>query len=165
MKQFYTYIAIAILISIISCSESQNNKNENENLLNNIYGSDTLIIEARFADCGEWGGHKERFEIYRKNDNNLSVHYSRDTVNCPDPSYFNRRIVEEWSGKLSKEDQLTVIKFINELITMSFKDEGECNTANYYSITRRNKKLNMEYHNFTRDWKGFINFRNTLKNQ
>jgi hypothetical protein len=161
MKQIMIYFTILILF--FSCSECQNKDSENKNLLQNIKGTDTLTIEAKFADCGEWGGHIERFDIFRKNDNTL-IHYSRDTINCPDPSCFNRRIVEEWSNELSEKGQMMIIYFIHELINKSFNNEAISNAGNFYSVKRNFGHLNIGYIYYNRDWKGFENLKNSLKN-
>jgi hypothetical protein len=157
-------LLIILLFLTISCSKTPLKNTEIKNLLQNIKDTDTITIEAKFADCGEWGGHIERFDILRKNDNTLSVHYSRDTVNCPDPSCFNRRIIEEWINKLSDKDQVLIINFIHELIDKSFNNEGISNAGNFYSVKRNFGHLNIGYINYNKDWKGFENLKNSLKN-
>ena len=46
-------------------------------------GSKTrLIIYANFDECGEWGGHTEKFEIFSKRDKEFYANYTRTKVDC-----------------------------------------------------------------------------------
>jgi hypothetical protein len=160
MRHFF--IIIIITISFAKCIDVQNKKNENQNLLDNIYGTDTLSIKAWFADCGEWGGHEERFDIFRKNEDSLGIHYLKDTVNCSGPRYFNKSIVNEYYKNLDNKEQMAIIVFIEELICKSFNDEGISNAANSYFVTRKVGDLNIVYHNYRRNWNEFEKLKNNL---
>lgn len=152
MKQLTLFIAT--IACIISCSKSDNSSDKNKYLFENIHGTDTLKIKAKYSDCGEWGGHFECIDIYRSDNNKLTLHYQRDTVNCPDPSLFNRRIIDEWKKELSAEDQDHIMNFINDLTKRTFIDEGISNAGDYYVIKRSTGSLTIEYSNYNRDWTG-----------
>ena len=159
-------IYFSFIIFIISCSNIHKNEDKTREFFKNIIGEDTLTIQARFADCGEWGGHHERLDIYRKVDGNLWIHYLKDSVTCPDPTFFNRHLVNERNDKLTEEGQLAVYDFINEILDRSLNtDEGIGNAANSYIVTRKFDNLNIEYHNFNLNWTGFDKLKMKVNNR
>lgn len=155
-------LLISTLSFFVSCSNSNNKSDEKLNLLDNIYGNDTLTIKVLFADCEEWGGHTERMDIYRKDNKTLMLNYQKDTVNCPDPDKFDRKIIDKWTTELSETNQVDILNFIHELTDMSFKDEGISNASNYYIINRNISNLKIEYSNYGMDWSGFKDLKSKI---
>lgn len=144
---------LLFLMMISSCSEIQNNS-ENGIRLINAFNPDTLTIEAQFADCGEWGGHIERIDIYQTN-NSVVALFTKDTVKCPDPANTNRNMIHESTLNLSEEDQIDVVNFLQELMKRSFQDEVVNHAGNYYQASRSNGELFIRFNNYHMDWTGF----------
>lgn len=79
------YLLLLFIILMISCNKTE--KNENIDFFQSVdlgaYGSKTrLIIYANFDECGEWGGHKETFEIFSKKNEQFYAKYTRTKVDC-----------------------------------------------------------------------------------
>lgn len=144
---------------MLSCTENGSEKSGSG--LDNLRGSDTLILRGHFADCGEWGGHHEVIRIYRQ-DNVLHATYERDTMKCPDPSYFDRRIVERLNGKLDQAKQQRVVTYLQELTERSFLDEGISNAGDAYVATRERMGLELVYRNYHQDWNRFAELKQSL---
>ncbi len=147
------------LVCLLSCSRSGSEKSGQG--LDNLRGSDTLILRGHFADCGEWGGHHEVIRIYRQ-DNALRATYERDTVKCPDPSYFNRRIVESLEGQLDQSMEKRIVAYLQSLTERTFLDEGISNAGDVYAATREDMGLELVYRNYNQNWNGFAELKRSL---
>ena len=86
-------------------------------LLGHLYYADTLILSAQFADCGEFGGHKEYLKIYsyKKKYNCL---YLNKKIDC-DKSYTDFVQVDSTLFELSKVDQEHILNYMNDLMRIS----------------------------------------------
>lgn len=82
-----------VFIAFVCCQkevEKQTNATRNKAAIDffepadlGAFGSDVrLIIYANFDECGEWGGHKERFEIFAKKNQAFYAKYTRTKVDC-----------------------------------------------------------------------------------
>jgi hypothetical protein len=131
--------------------------------LDNLRGSDTLVLMGHFADCGEWGGHHEVIKIFRQ-DKSLLATYERDTVKCPDPSYFDRRIVDRLDGKLDRTKERLVVAYLQEMVERSFLDEGISNAGDVYVAIREGMGLELVYRNYHQNWNGFVELKRSLFN-
>ncbi len=132
--------------------------------LGGISGSDTLFIEGHFDDCGEWGGHSEKMRVFRTKDGTLHAAYERDTVNCPDPSLFNRRVVDRKEADLNEEQEAHVVSFIQEAVAKSLEEDYFGHAGNTYVVTR----LPLEFrglqvvHVTESKWPAFENLKKSL---
>ncbi len=147
------------MVCLLSCSKGVGDASRFG--LDNLKGSDTLVLKGRFADCGEWGGHQEVIRIYGQ-DNGVYAMYERDTVKCPDPSYFDRRIVERLSGELDQAKQQRVVAYLQELTERTFHDEGISNAGDSYTATRERMGLELVYRNYHQDWNRFTELKQSL---
>lgn len=153
------FVSSVVALCMFSCSQQSTEKTVSG--LDNLRGSDTLVLMGRFADCGEWGGHREVIKIFRQ-ENGLLATYERDTVKCPDPSYFDRRIVERLSGELDQAKQQRVVAYLQELTERTFYDEGISNAGDSYTATRERMGLELVYRNYHQDWKRFAELKLSL---
>lgn len=156
----------SLLAIIVACTDNRNgldddNKSGSEEVLGNLYGADTLTIKAQFSDCGEWGGHSERIDIYR-DDISLVALYRRDTVNCPNPALFNRRLIETSTLPLSDEDQKDVIHFLKAILESSFREPGISHAGSYYSVSKSGGELKINYHHMYGEWDGFEELKKSI---
>ena len=145
-------LIILIPLTIFACKPTIKNEN---NLLENVYGNDTLKIDAHFSECGEWGGHHETFRIFRNENKVLMFNFQKDTVNCLDPSNFNKRILEEQINILTKDDEIAVLKYIQLAASESFKNDGLGHSSNSYKVSRNYEKLLINFCDNSDDWMGF----------
>lgn len=66
----------------------------------------------------------------------MHAEYVRDTVNCPDPALFNRRVIEQKGADLTEEQQALVVAFIQELVKRSLEGTHFGHAGNAYVVTR-----------------------------
>ena len=83
-------------------------------------------------------------------------------MKCPDPSYFDRRIVERLNGKLDQAKQQRVVTYLQELTERSFLDEGISNAGDAYVATRERMGLELVYRNYHQDWNRFAELKQSL---
>lgn len=148
-----------LTLCLFSCSQSPTEQAASG--LGNLRGSDTLVLMGRFADCGEWGGHHEVIKVYRT-DTALRALYERDTVKCPDPSYFNRRIVERSEARVDPLMEQHIVAYLKDLTERSFVNEGISNAGDAYVATRERMGLELVYRNYNQHWKGFVDLKRSL---
>ncbi|HXB42354.1 MAG TPA: hypothetical protein VNZ49_17580 [Bacteroidia bacterium] len=126
-------------------------------LIVNLKQGDTLALFAEFADCGEWGGHRENIIIVKK-DNDLLATYYKDTVDCDslpiNSLNLKRKNVVEKSKLLTSTDRNRIIKYIDNLkIACKKKESPQSNSANSFRLY--SKGVLMWYTNWQKDWKEF----------
>jgi len=85
------------------------------------HGSKTRIfINSKFSECGEWGGHEEKMELYAKEDKNFYLDYKRYKVNCDDvPKLYGKpefqKLDTEKTILLDNTKKRAIIKYISDL--------------------------------------------------
>lgn len=130
--------------------------------LDSISEGDTIQLKVSFSDCGEWGGHIEHIRIYKSLKYGRTISYTRDTVNCPNPEKFNRRIIESWERKLSKSDQKAFLSFINSLKNMAMEERHSAQYGTNYQLRRTNDETLLEYFDITEKWQAYNEFRYSI---
>jgi hypothetical protein len=145
-----TLISILIPLFLISCSDKeivkeidQKEKYSFDNILS-YNNEDTIFIKSQFADCGEWGGHKELIKIYRSERKIKLVYIKYKVKNCGDTDDLGsiiqtKDIIDNFV--LSNSQQLSVMNYINNLMKLKFIDPEFGNSGNYFSIEDSKEKL------------------------
>lgn len=123
---------------------------------------DTLVLGASYADCGEWGGHTEVMKIFRRKGEAFRIVYKRDTVNCPDPALFNRRIVEHKEDWLTPEQGNKVVSYVQEIAQLALQNEIGSNAGNVFCVSRKDIGLELHYSNHSLDWRGFDDLKRSV---
>jgi len=157
-------LKIPLLISILlflftGCKSDPDIDN---NIFDGIAKRDTLTIEALYRDCGEWGGHKERIKIFL-NDVHLTVQFQKDSVNCLDPSSFNRHIIEQWTKEVTVRNQEDILDFLHATLNRSLKTETYCRNSNSVKVNWNSAKLVIKQYNCGFNWTGFKDLKEKLK--
>ena len=93
-----------------------------QRILGNVMGLNRLELTASFDECGEWGGHDEKFDIYRE-DKILFVEYIQDIVDCKDPYAENRKIAERKTLQLNETHEKAIVNYLNSLLEIGLKME------------------------------------------
>ena len=102
--------------------------------------------------------------VFRTKDGTLHAAYERDTVNCPDPSLFNRRVVDRKEADLNEEQEAHVVSFIQEAVAKSLEEDYFGHAGNTYVVTR----LPLEFrglqvvHVTESKWPAFENLKKSL---
>ncbi len=47
-----------------------------------------FLIEARFSECGEWGGHSEKINLYSDSNLNIYAWYQVYSYNCDSLDFY-----------------------------------------------------------------------------
>ena len=131
------------------------------------YGSDTrLIIYANFDECGEWGGHKESFEIFSKRDTAFYAKYTKTKVNCEtlgelygkpefQKPYINKEI------KLSRKEKLTINDYLSSLLKSKIKEHFSGNAGKNFGVIKTDSTFNIDV--YDHDPENLENYNNLLK--
>ena len=135
-------------------------------LFGSLY-SDTLILLAEYADCGEWGGHREWLKIHRDKEI-TKVIFVYDSVVCryknEGKKYFQ---TEKSVYTINKSLQQEIIYYLFDLNRMTLLDqEMLANAANSYQAYIKSGSdlpLLLEYEISFIDWSFRWNHFQTLK--
>ncbi len=151
----------------IGCSERQPDKTTTEKFENEITGqirnlwrTDTLTLFARYDECGEWGGHIETFKIYNKSNTDLWFDYRRDTVDCSGDIHGSRKWINNFSDKLTNDNQKKIIEYIHDMLDESFKEKFIMHSGQYFSISNSDSTIIIA--NYVPRHEGFLKLRRQL---
>jgi hypothetical protein len=100
-----------------------------------------LSIEARFSECGEWGGHKEEIVIYADSSETFHADYRVFPYNCDSLSYYignkNLKPVISKTVTIQEKDKKAIIAYIQRLTQSKINErliDGASNAGNVFSI-------------------------------
>jgi hypothetical protein len=131
--------------------------------LSSIEFLDTLKITAVIGDFGEWGGHKERFSIFNKNDSGLWVNYYKDTLTYEE---FKRgikpRIVQDTIFKISRNDELLISNFLQDLTKMNLCWMSFSNGGSVYIVNNTDSTFFIRFWDTEMRWTGFYRLKKLL---
>lgn len=96
--------------------------------------SDTLILSAEYADCGEWGGHRETLKIYIDKGLTKAI-FVYDSVDCRFQNEGKKYFRTENTVFIINENlQQEIIYYLFDLNRMAFlEQEMYSNAANGFS--------------------------------
>lgn len=100
-------------------------------------------------------------KVYRM-DNALRATYERDTVKCPDPSYYVCRIIERMEAKANPLMEQRIVAYLKDLAERSFVDESISNAGDTYIAVREGMGLELVYSNFDQNWNGYAELKSSL---
>lgn len=95
--------------------------------------TDTLVLSARFSDCGEFGGHKEYLKIYSEKEKYMCL-FIKQMVDC-EKSYTDFVKIDSILFELSENNQKRVLEYMFELtkVSMLHQDLAD-HRSNYYEM-------------------------------
>jgi hypothetical protein len=108
--------------------------------------SDSILINARFSECGEWGGHEEKIIVsMNRGTGELSAEYNIYPFNCDSIPYYevsqhlkpiiSKRIELDNSKKKSITDY--ILRLLQSKITESFPGHA----GNIFSVIKSDSTL------------------------
>ena len=131
--------------------------------LSGIEYKDTLKISAVIGDFGEWGGHEERFLIFNKNDLGLWANYYKDTLTYEE---FKRGIkpviVQDTNFKISRNDELIISDFLQDLTKMNLCQLAFSNGGSIYTVNDTDSTLYIRFYDTEMRWTGFTRMKKLL---
>ena len=89
------YLFLLLLLGLISCSEV----NKHDMIISQqtpldigffpqFNSSDTLFLNVRIDDCGEWGGPEDEYRIYRDSLRRYVLDFERYKMNCDSINFY-----------------------------------------------------------------------------
>ena len=78
-----------------------------------------LHINARFDECGEWGGHREHLQIF-SSIHHFKLRYDIYSADCDSLHVFENRPIEQFVSSqeiiLGEEEQKAILAFAHEMV-------------------------------------------------
>lgn len=133
----YKLICIFLLVLKAGLVEAQT-----DSATNNIFFTgdkldyDTLFIEARFMECGEFGGHHEKSTIF-KTGGDFFISYQKYSIECKDQLgkwSLTQTLTKDTLKKLSTNDQSAIRQYINNLLTAKMRESYSGNAGSTFRI-------------------------------
>ena len=111
------------------------------------FGSDTkLFLNARFSECGEWGGHNEKMTIYAKSDKEFYLDYKKFKVNCASiDEYYGtpdfQKLEIEKTLKLNDVNKKSISSYIQRMVKSKVEERHPGHAGNSFSIIKSDSTL------------------------
>ncbi|MBC7000897.1 hypothetical protein [Cytophaga sp. FL35] len=142
-------------------------------VLNYPYYSDTLVLSARFADCGEFGGHKEYLKIYVADEKYICLFINK-SIDCSQ-SYSKYTKIDTLTYELNEINQKRVLDYLLKLTEVSMLQQDLItNFSNYYEIEQlsgytkdfdilESHEKRLHFRDQSLKWKEFEKLRENIK--
>ncbi|MBG25681.1 MULTISPECIES: hypothetical protein [Croceibacter] len=154
MKKILSILLISVFIGSCETSEKKTKSKSDElqqRILGNVMGLNRLELTASFDECGEWGGHDEKFDVYREN-KILFAEYVEDIVDCKDPYAENRKIAERKTLRLNETHEKAIVNYLTSLLETGLKMELPFHAGTYYSAVMNDSTMILKYHSVKSSW-------------
>lgn len=107
--------------------------------------ADSLLINARFSECGEWSGHKEEIIINADKNRNFYAHYKVYPYNCDSLKYYyaneNLKPKLDKTIRLNDEGKQSIIDYIKRLTQSKITEKFPGHAGNIFSIVKSDSTL------------------------
>ena len=169
LPKIFFYATLVTLIILTACKQQKVDKVE-ENKESIVFfdpielGStnqlSNLKIEARFSECGEWGGHKEEIIVSSDRKENISATYNIYPFNCDSLDYYyGKNDLTPTSSKtilLNEKTKKAIVDYIHRLTQSKIAERFPGHAGNLFSIVNTDSSLNIQvYDNKDFDVKSF----------
>lgn len=139
---------LVLLLISISCSKKQDFKVEEKDkpivffdpITLGSSGVDAgLKIDARFSECGEWGGHHEDLKIFAKEGNykDCFLNYIKTNIDCEKRDNNGRNIetiVVHKTIKLTDSNKKSIIEYMKRMIESKAGERFPGHAGDSFSI-------------------------------
>lgn len=110
-----------------------------------------MTLDVRYAECGEWGGHKEKLEII-DSAKKLFLTYKIYGFNCDSLDYYyyndNPPILSSKSKFLERQDLAEISLYIQKLCQAKLEENLGFHAGEVYSVHNANSTLSIRYTGF-----------------
>jgi len=90
--KFVSFFSLLLMVLLLSCEPKTEQTNKYSELSYSDFflltQADSIYINTRFSECGEWGGHKEEIIINADKDRRLYLHYKTYPYNCDSLKFY-----------------------------------------------------------------------------
>lgn len=154
---------LILLITIFSCSKKQELLNDENNINSTVFfdpiqlgatGVDASIkINARFSECGEWGGHNEKIKIYSKERNykDYFLDYEKTKIDCDKRNKNGKNIeivIFQKTIKLDDSGKKSITDYMKRMITSKVEEKFPGNAGNSFSVINCDSTLVIKVYDF-----------------
>lgn len=152
MKQLFFGL---FLTFFISCNSSTHTEKQVENAPIDIFFAETdlgafemeikLYLNARFSECGEWGGHNENMVIYAKADKEFYLTYQKFKVDCKIINEHNGTPVQqlelEKTLQLNQDNKKSISEYIQRMSKSKIDEQSPGHAGNSFSVSKSDSTL------------------------
>jgi hypothetical protein len=150
MKILFAFLtSLLLLIFLASCQQKTEHK---EQYLETSFfdpfefsQADSLLINARFSECGEWSGHKEKIIIYADKNGNFHAHYKVYPYNCDSLKYYyaNENLKPKFDKTIALNDKgkQSIIDYIKRLTQSKITEQFPGHAGNVFSVVKSDSTL------------------------
>jgi hypothetical protein len=107
--------------------------------------ANSLLISARFSECGEWSGHKEEIIIDADKNGNFHAHYKVYPYNCDSLKYYyaNENLKPKFDKTIELNDKRkqSIIDYIKRLTQSKITEQFPRHAGNIFSIIKSDSTL------------------------
>ena len=158
----------SLLLLLAGCNEDGQNSEMNLsspaesgaeiNPLDFLFEVDTLTLSARFSECGEFGGHNERIDVFYNYSEQIHfVNYVVDSIdlNCPDGFEEGAIVKTDTMFKLTLENEYAIAQYLDNLYKRVLTRKSPSHANDYYSAYTQFSGLRLTTAEPNKDWNGF----------
>ena len=160
------FVILIIIIFTIGCSSRKGEKRNFNKILENateknplgfLYQTDTLTLKAKFAECGEFGGHKEKIILFCNYKREYFMRYTRDSIDLDCPQDFEEKAikVKDTLLKINIQKEELVISYLDKLYKRALTNKPNYHAADYFQAYTRGKALSISSAEEPKSWKEF----------
>ena len=125
-----------------------------------------FLIEARFSECGEWGGHSEKINLYSDTNLNIYAWYQVYSYNC-DSLYFyygneNLNPIIEKDKLLGDKEKQSIKDYIQRLSQAKIIERFPGHSGNVFLVANSDSSLFIKVYDRTEE---NVNSFNKLTNE
>ena len=163
-------ILIPFALLLLSCSSKKGSlKNydkliktvekmpEKKNPLGFLSQSDTLQLSARFSECGEFGGHKEKILIYSNYKKEYFAKFTKDSIDLDCPNDFEEKalIVQDTIIEINKSKEKLIGNYLNKLYKRTIIGKTSDHDNDYFSAKTNHSGLSLYNVEPKKNWNEF----------
>ncbi len=123
-----------------------------------LFEVDTLTLSARFSECGEFGGHNERIDVfYSYSEREHFANYVIDSIDlkCPEGFEENAIIKTDTLIKLSLENEYAIVQYLDKLYKRVLIRKYPYHANDYFSAYTQFSGLRLTTAEPDKDWNEF----------
>jgi hypothetical protein len=156
-------LLIAFLFTFSNCSQKAKQVEYEKKItffdpieLGQFNGTSNLSIEARFSECGEWGGHTETIKVSAYKQKTLYATYKIYPFNCDSLDYYygnkNLNPISDRRVILDEQKKLAIINYIQRLTQSRIAQRfPSSNANNVFSVVNSDSTLLIRVHGSKED--------------
>lgn len=130
---------------------------EKKNPLGFLFQGDTLHLTAKFSECGEFGGHKEKIQIYRNYKKEYFAKFTKDSIDLDCPNDFEEKaiIIQDTIIVINKSKEKFIGNYLNKLYKRAIIGKVSSHSNDYFSAKTNHTGLSLATAEPKKNWNEF----------